>query len=430
MRTGSRVIASRVRGSFAARGPGFRRLAETHAAGVAGDTLVAVGLAGTLFFDVPSADARGNMTLYLLITLAPFAVLAPILGGVMERFPGAYRGGLITSSLTRAFVAFVMAFGLNTLWLYPLAFLMLVLSRLHGISRSSVLPSVLESPEELVSANAHLARLGVVAGAVVAPLGAALAFIASWLALMASAVVFALSAAAAGGLPASLRVPRPARRGTAQERRALRRLPRSVRLARFATAGARFLNGYLLLLVTFAFRDVDAGFFDFGALLGAAGLGYFLASVATPALEKRLTEEPLVVAALALEAGAAFLAAEIFGLPAAAALAGFAGFAWGAAKFGFDGLLQATVRVELRGRAFTSSESLFQLAWVVGAVIPVAITIPTAAGLVASGLIALVVQVFYVSALLVPLARERRRQAQEEAAERAAAAERRITDLF
>jgi hypothetical protein len=250
------------------------------------------------------------------------------------------------------------------------------------------------------------------------------------LALVAAAIVFGLSAVAAAGLPHALPAVHGLRPRTAQERRALRRLPRPVRLARFATAGARFLNGFLLLLVTFAFRDLEAGFFDFGALLAAAGLGYFLASMATPVLERRLTEEPLVVAALAVEAGAAFVAAEIFGLPAAAALAGFAGFAWGAAKFGFDGLLQATVRAEVRGRAFTSSESLFQLAWVIGAVIPVAITFPATAGLVIAGLIALVVQVFYVSALLVPLARERRRRAEDERAQRAAAVHRDVTDLF
>ena len=47
--------------------------------------------------------------------------------------------------------------------------------------------------------------------------------------------------------------------------------PRSVRLARFATAGVRFLNGFLLLIVAFAFRTEDAGILDFSAFLAAGG---------------------------------------------------------------------------------------------------------------------------------------------------------------
>jgi hypothetical protein len=59
---------ARIHHMFTSRGPGFRRLAEAHAGAVAGDTLVAMALAGTLYFDVPSTEARDNVTLYLLIT--------------------------------------------------------------------------------------------------------------------------------------------------------------------------------------------------------------------------------------------------------------------------------------------------------------------------------------------------------------------------
>ena len=83
---------------FTSRGPGFRRLAQAHAGSVAADTLVAMALAGTLFFDVPSTEARDKVALYLLITLAPFAVIGPFLGAAYARFPGAYRGGMVFSS--------------------------------------------------------------------------------------------------------------------------------------------------------------------------------------------------------------------------------------------------------------------------------------------------------------------------------------------
>ena len=396
---------------FSSKGAGFRRLAESHATNVAGDTLVAIALAGTLFFSVPSSQARGNVFLYLLITLAPFAIIGPFLGIVFERFPGAYRSGMVVSSIGRAVLVGFMIAVIDTLLLYPLAFGLLVLSRLHGISRSSVLPVVLSGPQELISSNAQLARIGVLASAVVAPAGAlgVWAF-GPWVALVLAGAAFVFSGIAAAGLP-PVRFEQARVLRTAKPQRAL---DNSVRLARFATAGVRFLNGFLLLLVAFAFRDVDAGVLDFGAILGAGGLGFFVAAMISPVLERRLAEEPMVVIALAIEAGAAFLAVPGFGLPAAALLAGAAGLAWGTAKFGFDGLLQATVDAEHRGRAFARSETLFQASWVIGSAIPVAITIPTEAGLVVAGLVALGVQVLYVSAVLLPIAEARRSEIRQE----------------
>ena len=144
----------RIHHMFTSRSPGFRRLAEAHAGAVAGDTLVAMALAGTLFFDVPSTEARDNVALYLLITLAPFAVIGPFLGAVYERFPGAYRRGLVLSAVLRAAIALVMVVGRDGFLLFPLAFVMLVLSRLFGITRSSLLPVVVAGPRDLIAANA------------------------------------------------------------------------------------------------------------------------------------------------------------------------------------------------------------------------------------------------------------------------------------
>jgi len=91
--------------------------------------------------------------------------------------------------------------------------------------------------------------------------------------------------------------------------------------------------------------------------------------------------------------------------------------AWGTAKFGFDGLLQATIPAAARGRAFTGSETFFQFAWVVGALIAIVPgssvgilslpTFPVEAGLIVAGLVALAIQVVYVSALLLPIAADR-----------------------
>jgi hypothetical protein len=387
---------------FSGWGQGYRRLAESHATSVAGDTLFAVALAGTLFFTVPSTEARENVALYLVLTLAPFAVLGPLLGYLFERSPGAYRGGLAVSALGRAGVAVLAIFFIDSLWLFPLAFAMLVLSRFHGISRSSVLPVLVGNADELISANAKLARIGVLAGAVAVVVGAPfVAWIGAWPALIFAFACYLGSLVTSVQLPP---VPRPERPEKAKEKRRERKaiIPHRLRLALFATAGVRFLNGYLLLLVAFAFRESDAGVLSLSALLAAAGLGYFLAAWAAPAVGSYISEEPMVVAALAIEAGAAFIGAQVFSLAAAAVLVAAAGFAWGTAKFGFDGMLQSSLPPETRGRAFTNSETIFQIAWVIGALIPVLPFWPTELGLASAGVLALIIQVGYVTFVLLP----------------------------
>jgi hypothetical protein len=134
-----------------------------------------------------------------------------------------------------------------------------------------------------------------------------------------AAIVYVWSAMSAAGLPA-LRLEHAKGKDARRERKRAA-APRDVRLARFATAGVRFLNGFLLLLVAFAFRDDNAGVADISALLGAGGVGYFIAAMVTPILDRRTSEEPMVVTGLAIEAGSAFVAAQVFGQPAAAALA-------------------------------------------------------------------------------------------------------------
>ena len=386
---------------FNTGGVGFRDLAVAHVASTFGDTLVTLALAGTLFFSVPSSQARGNVALYLGLTIAPFAVIGPVLGWLLDTRPTATRGALIVSALARATLAVAMIWMLDGLWLFPAAFGLLVASRIHGIARNALLPIALDAPAALVAANGRLATISVIGGTVAAPIGA----LAIWLVDARAALVIATFAFLVAAMSGRL-VPRIVADGgstAASVTRRRFRLPRTVRLAQLATAVVRVLNGFLLLLLAFAFKDRGDGILDLGALLAAGGLGFFIASLTSPALERRLREEPMVVAGLAVEAAAAFIAGQWFGLPAAAFLAAAAGFAWGTAKLAFDGLLQFAVPEGARGSAFTRSETLFQLAWVAGAFIPTALPLPTTIGLVLAGLIALSAQVVYVSHLLIPL---------------------------
>ena len=80
---------TRVRGMLSAGGAGesgLARMLELHAFNTAGDSALAVSLAGSLFFQVPTDQARGQVALFLGLTMLPFAIVAPLIGPFLDRF--------------------------------------------------------------------------------------------------------------------------------------------------------------------------------------------------------------------------------------------------------------------------------------------------------------------------------------------------------
>jgi len=118
----------------------FGRLALTQVLATAGDTLLTVSLAGTLFFNISPHAAKGKVILYLALTMAPFAVVAPLLGPVIDRSRGARRAMVVLSALGRAVMCFLMARGVHSLLLFPEAFVMLVLSKVYLVTKGAIVP--------------------------------------------------------------------------------------------------------------------------------------------------------------------------------------------------------------------------------------------------------------------------------------------------
>ena len=109
---------------------------------MAGDTLVTVSLAGSLFFSVSPTEAKGKVLLYLLLTIAPFAVVSPLLGPLIDRSANGRRILVALSAGLRALLCFSMSQHLNSLWLFPEAFLVLVSSKLYVVTRGALVPEM------------------------------------------------------------------------------------------------------------------------------------------------------------------------------------------------------------------------------------------------------------------------------------------------
>jgi MFS family permease len=391
------------------------RLAWAHATSTLGDALVAVALAGTLFFAVPVAAARPRVALYLLLTVAPFAVVAPLLGRLLDGRSGAGRLALAAAMALRAALAALAVTRTESLLLYPLAFGLLVCSRAHGISRTALVPELLvddpDDPERpgappagrnLVAVNGRMARVAALGGTAGALLGVALdRLLGGGAVLWAAAATFTAGTLLVLALPRTPTSPHPAAPGTpstpadprrgSMEWRAARlvRPPGRVRLARTANATVRAVGGFTLFLLAFELRRQGVGTAGLGLLLAGVGVGGVVGAFLLPRAARLVREDGLLGGGLLLCGATALLLAGRVGVP----LAAVGGLAMGggiaAARLGFESLVQREVPPPARGTAITRAETAFQLAWVAGAVVPVALPLPTTPSLVAAALVCL-----------------------------------------
>ena len=391
LRLALRRTARRVRDEAAT--PQFARLLAMQALGAAGDALVALALAGSLFFSVPETTARGRVLLYLLFTMAPFAIAAPLLSRALDRSASSLRGSLIVAAAGRALAAWLLASRLDSLLLFPLAFAILVLSRAALIARGALLPAIAPEGRSLVRANSSLSKASAMAGIIAVPFGLViLNFFEAPAELVVAAVVYLLGTVPAVGLPA------PQRKRALVERVEARAAARSmtVRQAVLATGGMRFLVGFLVFHLAFALRREDLAAVGLGLLVASAALGSLVGAVVAPRLRRRLKEEGIIVLSLAAGGLTGVLTGMRFSVPTAAALVGVFGVAAGATKVSFDSILQRDISEGARGWAFARFEAVLQFAWVVGGTIPVLLSIPGAAGVVAVGILANVMGLIYV----------------------------------
>jgi hypothetical protein len=360
----------------------FGRLLLLQACGAAGDALVALALAGSLFFSVPETAARNRVVLYLVVTLAPIALVAPILAGLLDRHRAGLRAALVVSAGGRAVLAWLLATRLDAFFLFPAAFGLLALSRVALVARGAILPAVVPADRPLVAANGSLAKASALAGAVALPVGLGLIeAVGAGAEVRLAACVYALGALPSWGLPGG-REPRAAEQWV--KARGDRR-PLAVRQAVVATAGMRFLAGFLAFHLAFALRREGLSTIGLGLLIGSAALGSLLGAVLAGRWRRALTEHGIIVSSLAVAGLAGVGVGLWFSIPAAAALTGAFGVASGASKVAFDSLVQQATPEAARGWVFARFESVLQLGWVCGAVFPVVVSIPVGGGIAAAG---------------------------------------------
>jgi len=356
------------RGAEAFRVSRFTRLARVQVFSTSGDALLTVALAGSIFFSLDANAARGRTALYLLLTMAPFAIVAPLIGPAIDRVRGGRRWMVMASCAGRAVVALAMARYVDSLILFPLAFAALGLGKGYHVAKSALVPTLVRRDEELVEANSKLALISGISSAVAGPVAALLGLLGAPVPLVLAAVVFGVGAAQAVKLPSEAVATEPV---DAQELAELRSA--GILLAASATAIMRLIVGFLIFLLAFELKEADAATIWYGVILAASVVGNFAGALTAPLLRRFVREERMLAGVLLAIGVVGVATAWASGYTAAAMLAFVVGLAAGMGKLAFDAIVQRDAPDANQGRSFARFETRFQLVWVMGALIPVII---------------------------------------------------------
>jgi MFS family permease len=346
----------------------FGRFGVAHAVTSAADAATSLALAGSLFFELSPGAAKSKVLQYLLISLAPFVVVAPFVGPLIDRLGNRRRFVLTTTALIKAVTVLFMSRDLQSLWLFPEALILLVCGKAAAVTRSSLVPEIVHNDEELVRANSRMSLISVFGGAV----GLVPAFAIRYLGGNARVLqVASLGFVAAAMVCLRIRL-RPSVAATDETITRVRReradvYSEAVRVSGLVMAVLRGVVGFVAFLSLFVLRS-DPLWWS-GLTLGALSSGTTLGAIAADKLRRRFNESKIIINAAVGIGATAIVCALIGNRIAGAVIAGVTGLAGSIARLAFDAIVQRDQPVEGQGAAFGRFETRFQLAWVIGALV-------------------------------------------------------------
>ena len=382
------------------RNPRVRKIQIAGAAATLGTWAYAVALP-VYAYRAGGASAVG-LLFFARFVLA--AVAAPWLGVLADRW--SRRQLMVCADALRlsifAAMAAVASSGASPWFVYVLAVSSTIVSGSYGPAQSALMPSLVESPEELTAANLvgnTISSAGMFAGPA---LGGVL------LATSGPSAVFAANAATfLWSLLWVVQVPRDARPATARERHAVRDLSDGIRtvldngalrvIIVLSAAQAAVAGAFEVLLVVLALRLLHSGNAGVGWLNTAVGAGAIAGAlaVAVVAHRRRLAGGlglGVLLCGLPIAATVSFLHLSI-----ALVLVGLVGAGGVLVDVAGVTLIQRSAENDVLGRVFGALQSLVLAGLALGSIVAPALVswLGPRGSLVATGL--------FLPALLVPL---------------------------
>ncbi|MSZ11908.1 MAG: MFS transporter [Actinobacteria bacterium] len=347
----------------------FQRLSRVHSLMTAGDTAMAVALADSLFLSISPDAARTKVLLFLAVSMAPFAVVAPLVGPFVDRMKGGQRMVVVLVGVLRAFVLVGMASSLDSLTLFPLAFAALILGKTYAIAKSAIVPTTVNDESKFVESNSKLGQISGITGFVVAGPVAALQLIDTRAALGLGVIAFLAASLNAYRLP---KMAIQVGQSDAREKEELH--SPSIVAASIAMRTLRFAVGFMFFHLAFWLRKEIAGTAWFGLAIGLSGLATLGANFAGPYLRRRMRVEMMLFASLVFVVLIALFATWYDRVVGGIVLVAAVNAAAAIGRLAFEATVQRDAPDANRGKVFARFETQNQIAWVCGGLIPVIIS--------------------------------------------------------
>lgn len=334
----------------------FRRIFLAHSISRAGDAFNTVALV-VLVLNLTGSGlgVAGTVALEVL----PILLLGPVLGIVVDRY--SRRSVMVSADVGRALLALTLAIFTTVPIAYVVAFGLSTFAQAFNPAVSSVVPEVV-AEEELVDANSALWTVAVMEQVVLAPLaGGLIVAFGVAVAFSINAASFLLSAAFLIGLDAGRTPAAVGRTGWREVLAGVEAVKRHSLLSRLAivqalaalSAGA---TGGLLLVYAEVALNVDAS--GFGLLLSAIGIGAALG----PLLLRRFirpAQRLWLFGPFALRGGLDLTLAATSSLFVALPALALYGVGTSTGMVAYQSTLQREIPDEVRGRAFTFYDVLW-----------------------------------------------------------------------
>lgn len=320
--------------------------------------------------------ARSKVLLFLAISIAPFAVIAPLIGPIIDRVKGGRRFTVFVVLVLRSITVLLMISRMNSLTLFPLAFLSLVLSRTYAISKTALVPTLVGNEDELVAANGKLGLLaGVVGFAAAIPAGL-LQLIDPRATLAMSAVMFVVASVASLRLPRDVAIA-PKTGAVVETKESHLSIVRHAALSMMLLRG---VVGFLFFHVAFWLRDERAGTAWFAFALGLSSLAIMTANAISRLISRVMSERAMMTVALAITSLTGIITGVIGGITAGIVLIAIANGMGTIGRLAFESIIQRESPDANRARAFVKFETRNQIVWVGSGLVAVVLTLPGAVG--------------------------------------------------
>lgn len=390
------------------RHPSFRRLLFLRMTTQTADGTLQVGIASYIIFSPQSQPNAWAMAGVLAVSLMPYTILGPIVAPLLDRWPR--RNIAMISDIVRSLLALLIGalifFQATSGWgmavMMGALLVALSINRFMLAGLSAGLQHTVEKHEYLSASSIvpTMGPLGVVLGGV---LGFGTRFLlgpvigahrADGVVFLISTVLFIVSASIAASFPRDGLGPdrvETEKASTKQVRAIVSGLLDAARHIRHRPAAAmglasmtvtRLLFGLLTVAVILVARnrwnpvdDPDAAIGDLSLWGAFTGAGFILAAVLVPSLVARVGLRNGVVALLVVGALAQAVMPFTDSRWAAFGVSFVVGLVAQSVKISVDGIVQAHVDEQYKGRAFTYYDVGFNGAYVLAAVIA-AITLP------------------------------------------------------